>query len=135
MEREKKSVRWETKKPTESSNLKGRKSQQISVKPIKKKRESAHIIRNKTRNISTNTANILDNRRISHIPKERGRLIDLQRYPSVASHMCALIGGPGPQPRLHCSLAGNQTSDPLLCGMMPNQLSYTTQGRLIDLMR
>ena len=35
---------------------------------------------------------------------------------------------PNPQPR-HVPQPGNSTGDTLLCGMMPNQLSLTVQGK------
>ena len=39
---------------------------------------------------------------------------------------------PGTKPTTQaCALTGNQTSDLLVCGMMTNQLSYTSQGQNI----
>ena len=40
-----------------------------------------------------------------------------------------------PQPRHACVLTGSGTSDLLLCGMTPNQLSHTGQGEKINFLK
>ena len=61
--------------------------------------------------------------------KERERNINVrERHPLAASPM-------GPDGDQNCNLAmcptGNQTGDLSLCGMVPNQLSHTSQGTKI----
>ena len=58
--------------------------------------------------------------------RERGR--EGANHQSAAFHMCPDRTEPAAQA---CALTRNQTSDLWVCGMMPNQLSRTSQGDFV----